>query len=650
LIGVTSFFRDPAVWEQLGKEVLPALLASIPARGTLRASSPACSTGEEAYTLAIVFHEAVRALKSSAKYSLQIFGTDLDDDAVGKARAGIYPANIAADVTQPRLQRYFVQEARGYSVCKEIREMVIFARQSLVLDPPFTKLDILTCRNLLIYLEPELQKKLLPLFHYSLNPGGILVLGTSESPGTNSDLFVPQPGKNRIYRRNDVGDSIESVEFPAVFGRHRKDSPMRNTEPAAAALSSASLQAQTEAILRMRFSPAAVLATDQGDIVYISGKTGKYLEPAAGKANMNLFAMAREGLAGALTATFAKAVRGKTSASLTGVEIVTGGASAGKDEHRQRVNVTVEYLSAPRVLQAMVLVVFADVDSVVAAAPKGKRVAPSLARMDTLAHELQLAHAEVQASREEMQTSQEELKSTNEELQSTNEELQSTNEELTTSKEEMQSMNEELQTVNHELQAKIDEMILVGDDLTNLLDGTDIATLFLDGELRVRRFTAKTPSIIKLLPGDAGRPASDIASDLDYPGMSEDAHEVLRSLVKCEREVPATGGRWFRVCTMPYRTQDNRIDGVVITFVDVSAAKSLEKTLRKALAVLQARSDDQGTALASAKSLESVLRKAQRVLQARLDDRAIADIGQVKVKTANTVKTAKGSRPKRRKT
>ncbi|HRD95941.1 MAG TPA: chemotaxis protein CheB [Rubrivivax sp.] len=618
LIGVTSFFRDPEAWEQLKAEAIPMLLAARAKGGTLRAWATACSTGEEAYSLAMVFREALDQLETHdpavPRHALQVFATDLDHDAIDRARIGAYPASIANDVSPARLRRFFVQDERGYRVSKEIREMVIFAPQNLVMDPPFTKLDLLTCRNLLIYLEAGLQKKLLPLFHYSLNPGGVLMLGTSETVGARTDLFAALPGKNRLYRRQRAAREAGLVEFPTVFARHGAMAPGAASPSSAAGaapvpasalqLSGASLQAQTEAVLLARFAPAAVLTTAQGDIVFISGKTGKYLEPAAGKVNNNLFAMAREGLAGALNAAFSRALRERIAVTLKDVCVGTNGGSL-------RVEVTLQPLNEPAALAGMVLVVFADLpppDTPAAASGQRGKGADSAqtralkAQMAALAGELQQAREDLQTTREEMQSSQEELRSTNEELQSTNEELQSTNEELTTSKEETQSMNEELQTVNHELQGKLDELSRASDDMRNLLNSTDIATLFLDDELRVRRFTTQAAQIIKLIPGDAGRPVTDLATELDYPGLAGDTREVLRTLVPQERQVAGRDGRWFSVRVMPYRTQVNQIDGVVITFVDISAVKGLEARLRQAQAELEQRYAEQSAELSQTKA------------------------------------------------
>ncbi len=304
LIGVTSFFRDPAAWECLRKKVIPAILAAHPVGGALRAWVPGCSTGEEAYSLAMIFKEVVAEEKPARRLSLQIFATDLDKDAIDRARQGVYPANIAGDVSAERLRRFFVQDERGYQVGKEIRETVIFAPQNLIMDPPFTRLDILSCRNLLIYLAPELQKKLLPLFHYSLNPGGVLLLGSAETVGVATDLFAPLDGKTRIFRRLDSGLRAEPVDFPSsVFpARPREASAVENGARKAAP----NFQTLAEQLLLQRYVPAAVLTNDKGDILFISGRTGKYLEPAAGKANWNIYAMAREGLRYELGTAFQK--------------------------------------------------------------------------------------------------------------------------------------------------------------------------------------------------------------------------------------------------------------------------------------------------------------------------------------------------------
>jgi two-component system CheB/CheR fusion protein len=584
LIGVTSFFRDPAAWEALGAEALPALLASRSPGQTLRAWVPGCSTGEEAYSLAIVFKEALDNRPATGRFALQIFATDLDRDAVEKARQGSFPANIGADVSPERLRRFFTQEAHGYRVRQEIREMVIFAPQNLIRDPPFTKLDLLSCRNLLIYLAPEVQKKLMPLFHYSLCPGGLLFLGSAETIGAAVDLFVPLGGKSRLFRRSESSVRPEPVEFPAAFAA----GPVASTEARPTPGPAGSLQSLADQLMLQRYAPSAVLANAQGDILYISGRTGKYLEPAAGKANWNLFAMAREGLRYELASAFQRALRQPAGVALHGLNVTTNGGE-------QSVEVTIQRLDEPGPLHGLVMIVFTDVAPPVTPPVTGRlpsRYAHN-ARRAELEQELLRVRAEARATHEEMQTAQEELRSANEELQSTNEELQSTNEELTTSKEEMQSLNEELQTVNTELQAKVDELSRASNDMRNLLDSTDIATLFLDRDLRVRRFTTQATQIIKLIPGDVGRAVTDLVSELDYPALAEDVREVLRTLASKEQPAPTRDGRWFAVRIMPYRTHDDRIDGVVITFADVTAARNLETQLRTTQAGLEQRIADQ---------------------------------------------------------
>ncbi len=565
LIGVTNFFRDPAAWEVLKSEALPALLAKRAPGQTLRAWVAGCSTGEEAYSLAMLFKEVVDSIKPNKiakKYSLQIFATDLDQRAIEKARAGIYPENIALDVSPERLSRFFIKTERGYEVTKAIREMVIFAPQNIIMDPPFTKLDILSCRNLLIYLTPELQKKLMPLFHYSLNPDGILFLGTSETIGGFSDLFASANGQTRIYRRLESNLSEHAVEFPTTFTAARPG--------AIKTKATVNIQTLADQLLLQTYAPAAVLTNENGDILYVSGRTGKYLEAAAGKANWNIFVMGREGLRYELTSAFQKAVRNKETVTLKNIVV---GANGGA----QKINLTLEPIKGEGGLGGMVMVIFTDVAALPKSKLDNKPLRGTAARKaDESEKQLEYARHETQSIREEMQTSQEELKSANEELQSTNEELQSTNEELTTSKEEMQSMNEELQTVNNELQSKVDELSHTNSDMKNLLDSTDIATLFLDNTLRVRRFTAQTSKITKLIPGDVGRPITDIASALLYPQLAEDAHEVLRTLVKVDRQIATPDDNWFAARILPYRTLENMIDGVVITFQDITEIKKLE--------------------------------------------------------------------------
>ncbi len=580
LIGVTNFFRDAEAWDELRKRAIPALLENRPPNRTLRAWVAGCSTGEEAYSLAIVFREAVEALKPKASFAIQIFATDLDRDAISRARQGFYTKSECAEISPERLSNFFVKEDRGYRVRKEIRESVIFAPQNLIMDPPFTKLDILSCRNLLIYLLPEVQKKLIPLFHYSLSPGGLLFLGSAETIGSATDLFAPVNAKMRLYRRVESSLRAVPLEFPSSFNAGSSVSAM----PSASVRPLGTLQIAADQLILRRYAPPAVLVDERGDILYVSGRTGRYLEPAAGKANWNLFAMLRESLRYDVTSAFQKVLRNKQDASLSGLK-VTGGTT---DSY---VDISIHRIDESEALPGLLMIVFTEAHppAPVQVVKRGTKAAPSGVRIRAMEAELQHVRDQARRTHEDMQSAQEEFRSANEELQSTNEELQSTNEELTTSKEEMQSLNEELQTVNAELQTKVDENTRTSNDMKNLLNSTDIATLFLDGELNVRWFTSQAAKVIKLIPRDAGRPITDLVSDLNYPSLADDVRAVLRTLAPMEKTVVADDDRWFNVRIMPYRTLDDRIDGAVITFADVTVAKTLEAQLRRQQARLEKR-------------------------------------------------------------
>lgn len=570
LIGVTNFFRDATVWEQLKETIFPSLFAQLPQRYVLRAWIPGCSTGEEAYSLAIVFREALEQANLSKNITLQIFATDLDSNAIDRARKGIFMPNIVADVTPERLNRFFSKVDDQYKVNTVIREMIVFAPQNVTKDPPFTKLDLLSCRNMLIYMDTDLQKSLLTLFHYSLNPGGILLLGSAETQGLQGNLFVTINSKLKIYQRSGNLRKEELFNFPGTFFHH-KPVNMENQSPPKIP---DNIQTLTDQLLLQQFSPASVLVTDKGDILYLTGNTGKYLAPAAGKANMNIFAMAREGLRNELPAAVRKALQSFEKIILPNVRIGTNGGT-------QVTDVIIQQIEKPLTLKNKVLIIFADVPAEKLKYKKQRNGIPVESAIETeLKLEILRLKDELESTREEMQTSQEELKSTNEELQSTNEELQSANEELTTSKEEMQSLNEELQTVNVELQSKIDDSVRTNNDMNNLLNSIEIATLFLDKELNIRQFTTPATKIFKLKQSDIGRLFTDQVTDLDYPCMYDDAREVLRSLVFMEKPVYTRDGRWFNIRIMPYRTFEDKIDGLVITFINITKSKKLESTLK----------------------------------------------------------------------
>ncbi|MEY2654151.1 MAG: hypothetical protein RLZZ524_1179, partial [Pseudomonadota bacterium] len=569
LIGVTSFFRDPPVWQELLESVLPVLLAHPANPGPMRAWVAGCSTGEEAYSLAMALHEAAAAQPGGQARAVQIFASDVNAEAIAVARRGRYPAAAVAALSPERRERFFRIEGDEVVVEKSIREMVLFAQHDVILDPPFTRLDLLSCRNLLIYFDARLQRRLLPLFAYSLRPGGALLLGSSETVGSARGLFEPASARSRLFWRSARPVLGSDMEFPTL---KRAPSGAAHLEmhlppPLHNPALDTPLQPLVSQLLLDEFSPPAVLVNAQGDILYISGSTGRYLEPASGKANWNLHVMARPGL----RAQLAVALR---QVFLDGQPLTTPALRLREDEPALVV-LSIKAVKEASVAQPLALVIFQE-------QPAARRRRRSAGAAPDAAGNTELARLqdEVRALRQEMVASGEELQATNEELQATNEELQSANEELTTSKEEAQSMNEELQTLNSELQSKLDDLAQAQSDMQNLLNSTDIATLFLDGALNVRRYTEQITRLIHLRPGDIGRPLSDLATTLDYPQLEDDAREVLRTLNFVEKQVSTQNGQWYQVRIKPYRTLANLIQGVVITLIDITAAKELEARLR----------------------------------------------------------------------
>lgn len=577
LIGVTSFFRDENLWKELKENVLPDFMNKHPDNYTIRAWLTGVSTGEEAYSLAIILKELCDELEPNKSFSIQIFATDIDSIAIEKARKGVFSQKSMEDVSLERIDKFFIREEESFRVKSTIREMIVFAPHDVIKDPPFTRQDILFCRNMLIYMQPELQRKLMNLFFYSLKKDGIMVLGSAENENSEHQQFETIDSKMKIYRRKQKDLSQRVLDLPSSFSNTSKSTSsqirtMKSTD---------NIQTLADQIILQRFSPASVLVNQDGDILYITGRTGKYLEPAAGKANWNIYAMAREGLRNELPAAIRRAKQKFEAEKLTQIRIGSNGGA-------NLVDVTFQQLEQPESLKGTIMIVFSDVPVTQAPQPgktrKGSKNAT--AREQELETELLQAREQLQSLREEMHTTQEELKSTNEEMQSTNEELQSTNEELTTSKEEMQSLNEELQTVNAELQSKLSDLIEVNNDMKNLLNSTDIATLFLDRKLNIRRFTDKLTKLYKLRQTDIGRPFTDMVSSMLYPDMVNDAMEVLRTLVFKEKAIETKEGYWYNVRIMAYRTYDDHIDGLVITFIDITSAHKVEDKLNKAISIL----------------------------------------------------------------
>ncbi len=577
LIGVTRFFREADSFEALKEKALPSVFDGMNEDAAFRAWIPGCATGEEVYSLAMALRESLDSVPK--RIGLQLFGTDIDDFAIDKAREALFPASISADVSPQRLKRFFTKEGDAFRIRKEIRDSVVFSLQNLLKDPPFSRLNLLCCRNLLIYLNADVQKKLLPLFHYTLAPGGILMLGSSESIGGFANLFEVVDKKWKVYRRREVPQALRrQVEFPSrssAGASGRKSAPDNRKAPDIA-------QATQKALLDA-FAPTAVLIDADGEVLYIQGRTGKYLETPSGRPSRNLLDLAREGLRIELSSALRSAKSANHRETRRQVAVKTNGGVQNIDFH-------VCPQSEPKALAGRFLVVFEDVEVPSPDLPAGKgdgsESGPGSSRIDELEKELQITRKSHQSTVEEQESANEEQKSTNEELQSANEELHSTNEELESSKEELQSLNEELQTVNAELQSKVEELSATQDDLRNLLNGTEIATIFVDNDLRVRRFTPEATAIVNLIPSDTGRPLRHVATNLSYDDMITDLEAVLKKLTPREVELQTTEGAWYNMRIMPYRTTDNRIDGAVLTFTNIDDQKrvqaSIEETKRKA--------------------------------------------------------------------
>ena len=596
LIGVTSFFRDPEAFKVLDDLVLPRIFAGKPAGSAIRIWSAGCSTGEEAYSLAILLAEQQEKLRQ--RYVLQVFATDVDSQAIATARAGIYPASIAADVTPERLARYFVAEADGstYRIHKSIRDSIVFSEQDVIKDPPFSRLDLISCRNLLIYLGASLQQKLILLFHYALNPGGFLFLGTSESVGESFDLYAVEDRKQKLFRRKETFHGAQRTAGGRLLPLITASGGVL-PHPAAKVMAPLKLPLRelTEQTLLQQLAPTAALVNRQGDILYLHGRAGMYLEPAAGEAGVNnVLKMAREGLRRDLTMALHKSVQNTEVVRCAGIRVKTNG-------HSTTIDLTVcpiavgptttpdshVYLAIIEKSQPLDLGLARQAPPALST-PGADSDDDTEARIAALKQELRAKEEFLLTTNEELETSNEELKSSNEEMQSVNEELQSTNEELETSKEELQSVNEELATVNAELRSKVLDLSRANNDMNNLLAGTGIATIFVDPQLRILRFTPAATRIINLIVTDVGRPVAHIASNLvGYPSLVADARSVLDTLVPRDRDVQTAEGEWYTLHMQPYRTLDNVIEGVVMTFVNISEIVHTREALKKANEMLR---------------------------------------------------------------
>jgi two-component system CheB/CheR fusion protein len=566
LIGVTKFFRDPAAFASLSSRLSTALLNKT--EGPLRVWVAGCSTGEEAYSIAMLLLELVGASEKQVP-KIQIFATDLDNEAIEHARAGNYYGNIVADVSPERLERFFTKKEEYYSVNKELRQIIVFARHNIIKDAPFTRLDLLCCRNLLIYLDAELQQKIIPVFNYVLNPKGILFLGPAETINGFITMFSSVDPKWKLFERTpDNEGTSRMIDFPfhvsgqtgeRLYQEERRSKKKTLTE-------------NFKQLMLESYTPPSILFNEKGEILYINGKTGKYLELPPGEANMNIYHMAREELRYVLINAVRKAKEKPDTIIVDDIKF-----KEDKQVHIIQMQTCVLQHNS---LDGLILVVFDDKGIYKKSDNKSGRQSGENLLVKELETELLYTKQQLHSTILQMEASLEELKSSNEELQSTNEELQSTNEESLTTKEEMQSLNEELMTINMQYQNKAEELTQLNNDMKNLLDATEIGTIFLNNNLEILRFTPQVKKLFNVIPADIGRPISHVVSKFEYSGLENDIHEVIEKLVVKEKEIKTTNGEWYGIRIIPYRTLDNFISGAVLTFNVITASKALEQKLR----------------------------------------------------------------------
>jgi two-component system CheB/CheR fusion protein len=577
LIHVTGFFRDPAVFKTLRTKIFPRLLRQKPREGAVRVWVPGCSSGEEVYSLAMSLLEVMDEKK--LHHPVQIFGTDIDDATLEKARAGVYPESIRAQVSTEMLRRFFTRTGGHFRINKPVREMCIFARQNLAMDPPFSNLDFISCRNVLIYLGPPLQRRVMPVFHYALRPAGLLMLGASETVGSLSDLFVLTDKKARIYCKKAV--QTPAVKFSTAI-LPQISAKGEASAPAQVVPANLDLQKQADRIVLSGFGPAGVIINKQLKVLHFRGQTGPFLEHPHGEANFDLPGMAREGLAADLRATVSKAIK-------QNIRTRHEHARVRQNGHWLECSIDVIPFDVPLSPEKFYLVLFDSKGISDGPEKKAKRSGkgkPAGRRaeepeLDHLREDLAATRASLQSVIEEQESTNEELRSANEETMSSNEELQSTNEEMETAKEELQSTNEELTTLNDELEARNAELEQVNNDLHNLLASVNIPVIILTSDLRICRFTVMAERMFKLIPGDIGRPITDINLPLDIPDLGKQVHEVLESLAPKDLELRDKRGRWWSMRIRAYKTMDHKIDGAVIALMDIQLIKtSMEQISR----------------------------------------------------------------------
>src|SRR2546429_2175147 len=568
LIGVTAFFREPEAFVVLTEQVIPDLIRHADGDQAIRVWCCGCATGEEAYSLSMVLIEQFAAVKRVPNF--QIFASDVSEASLEVARQGSYPESIVSDVSPERLHRFFTRVGENhYQVSKQIRDPIIFAQQNMLSDPPFSKLDLISCRNLLIYLEPEVQAKAIQMFHFALNDGAYLMLGPSESIGRALELFEPVARKSRVYRRLPQGRPTR-LELPLVPRRGR-DAP--TAKPGAGARG----ELRTSELMQhalTHYAPASVLINRGYEILSMQGPLVDYLEFPPGQPTQNLLTLARQGLRTKIRALCQKAIDGNAP-------VVDSSAHVRRNGQYIACSVTARPITEPREAQGWLLVVFQDRFDERAEPPTSAPPAPESPFVRQLEDELRTARDDLRSASEDFESANEELKASNEEVMSVNEELQSANEELESSKEELQSLNEELITVNSQLQEKVDELDRANADLTSLLESTEIATLFLDTELRVKRFTPGITDLVNVRPGDLGRPVADFATNFQDDPLLADCRRALEKLTSVERQMQSFGGQSCIRRVFPYRTGGNRIEGLIVTYTTISQLVAARKLIEE---------------------------------------------------------------------
>jgi two-component system, chemotaxis family, CheB/CheR fusion protein len=574
LIRVTQFFRDPKVWKYCRKELLPEILRQHEYSDGFRVWVPACSTGDEAYTITILLNELMR--ESGINKKIQVFASDLDADAIAIARRGEYPSGIISEVPERLLSRYFSYADDHYKIHKSIREQIVFAPHNLIKDPPFTHIDLISCRNLLIYMKPELQVDLISLFHMSLRNNGTLILGPSESVGEGSAAFKALNSKWKVFKRNpDLYVGRASMRhFRRIRGTARRSNLAPPTEQPRMTDENAIAQNVLK-LLAKKYAPGALVISERGDILYLHGKAGRFLELGEGQPRYNIFEMGR----GEVPTVLPAMIKSATASEGQVVERTINTSSPGEG----KAVLAIEKLLAPEPLSGLFLVVFHEEDRSIAAskakpATKSQRGDPPESEVPELERELEQSRASYQALLEQVETQNAELRTANEEFQSTNEELQSSNEELETSKEETHSLYEELSSINSELVEKVNNLSNANDDMANLLNSTAMAILYLDNELQLKRFTEKAKDIISVRDSDEGRPVSELAMQLENETFIADAEAVLATLQGVEKEVRTQQGDWYLMKLLPYRTRNNVIDGLICTFVEINEVKRSKRS------------------------------------------------------------------------